>query len=115
MKKLIFLLFPLLFLNFTCDDIPPVVGTICDITKEICYYSEQICSLMPQESISLNSNDNLRQELNSYRNLLQVQHSMLKSEKVFLNDESYESFKRELWKIRNDLKAQLEELKCNSR
>lgn len=111
MKKIFLFLFLISFFAFDCSETPIILESICKITSDICYYSEEICKLVPKENNVEFQNDELKQNIYLIRNSLQLYNSSVKNLDRSFTDEDLEKLKLHLFEIREKLKLQLLEMK----
>jgi cell division protein FtsB len=112
MKKIIlflFLSYSLISVNWTCEDIAPILEDVCTITQQICDYSQQICNLLPEKNKAENQIEKM--QLVSLRNVLEKQVNAFKGLSDEMNEDQLNELKLELVKVRDKLKEQYETLK----
>jgi len=99
----------ILFLSFlvitSCSELPQTVSTICDITQEICYYSNLICdnfSSVEFSSSDLNNAEKRLKQIEFDLNQISLNTAHLSTDQQIL---AHDKVYARLSKIRDDIKA----------
>ena len=103
------------FFNFSSCEETLIVGDICDITTEICYYAESICGMFPKNVETLDSPDEIKYSIHKAKNSLMELHTDLRTLNKSLTEENRDQYIEELHIVREDLKNLYERLKKSSK
>ena len=105
MKRNILILFVALLISTSlsgCADSFVVTQSICDITSEICYYSESICNLVNTKKIE-NSNLEFDEDLQDISETMKLQKAKIESYNSDLTEEELQELKLELVNVKEKL------------
>lgn len=102
------------FFNFSSCEETLIVGDICDITTEICYYAQSICGIFPKNVEALDSPEEIKYSIHNAKNSLMKLHTELRTLNKSLTSENKQEYLEELHLVREQLKALHDRLQKSS-